>query len=53
MSKTFVFYAKNSSIIVSISADNQDDALAEIREYFDDNGTEDLRSESEEGLEDE
>lgn len=43
--KTFVFTAKNSSICVTISADNKEDALQEIQEYFDDYGTEDLRLE--------
>ena len=49
MSKTFVFTAKSSSIVITISAENVDDALAEIAEYFDDNATEDLRCEDENG----
>jgi len=53
MSKTFLFAAKNSSICVTISADNEDDALAEIGEYFDNHGTSDLRLESEEDEDDE
>lgn len=48
MSKTFVFAAKNSSICVTISGDNEDDALADIDDYFNDHGVTDLRLESEE-----
>lgn len=53
MSKTFFFTAKNSSICVTISAENEDDALMEIQEYFDENGVNDLRNESEEDEDDE
>ena len=45
MSKTFLFVAKNSSICVTISADNEEDALQEIQEYFDDDGVDDLKLE--------
>lgn len=45
MSTLFIFAARNSSIIVTISADNEEDAKAEISEYFDNYGTEDLRFE--------
>lgn len=44
MSTTFIFTAKNSSITIIISAENEEDAKAEIGEYFDDYGTEYLKN---------
>jgi phosphotransferase system HPr-like phosphotransfer protein len=45
--KNYLFIAKNSSIRVCITAENENDALMEIMEYFDKNGISDLRLEEE------
>lgn len=41
--KTFIFGDKNSSMTITISADNDDDALSEIWEYFENYGVSQLR----------
>jgi phosphotransferase system HPr-like phosphotransfer protein len=42
-----IWITKNSGITVCITAENENDALMEIMEYFDENGTSDLRLEEE------
>ena len=43
MDKIFTFYSKsNSRLVISIVADNKDDAIQELFEHFEDNGYDDL-----------